>query len=191
MAQSRAGNGLDASAQNELIRRIAVDRDREAFSELFLHYAPRLTAFLVRGGTNQLTAEELTQEVLLTVWRRAESYDSSQATLSTWIFTIARNKRIDGLRRERRPELDPEDPALQPNQPVAADDIVSMGQRERYLRQALTELPEEQADVLKMAYFEEKPHSVIAAETNLPLGTVKSRLRLALGHLRKIMKDAN
>ncbi len=188
-AQGRAADGLDAAAQALLIRAVAEHRDRKAFADLFTHFAPRLNAFLMRGGTDRVTAEELTQEVMLTVWRRAESFDPNQATLSTWVFTIARNKRIDGLRRQRRPELDPEDPALVPDGPAGAEETVSATQREAMLRAAMVDLPVEQAEMLRMAYFEDKAHSEIAAETGLPLGTVKSRLRLAIGHLRKNLKD--
>jgi len=119
------------------------------------------------------------------VWRRAETFDPSQASVATWIFTIARNKRIDGLRRTRRPELDPNDPALLPAEQTAADDVVAMGQNADVLRAAMKTLPAEQVEMLRMAFFEDKPHSQIAAETDIPLGTVKSRLRLAMGRLRK------
>jgi RNA polymerase sigma-70 factor (ECF subfamily) len=121
---------------------------------------------------------------MLTVWRRAEQFDRSKAAASTWLFTIARNRRIDTLRRARRPEIDPEDPVLvrEPDDP--ADRVVEVAQRRKSLHAAVAQLPEEQTKLLRLAYFEDKSHSVIADELSLPLGTVKSRLRLAMGKLR-------
>ena len=176
------------SVLEDLIGRVAGGRDRAAFALLFDHFAPRLKAFLLRQGAGASAAEELVQEAMLTVWRKAASYDPAQATASTWIFTIARNKRIDLLRRERRPELDPNDPLLVPESTSAER---SLGAREEatLLRQAMTRLPPEQADLVRMAYFEDKVHTVIADETGLPLGTVKSRLRLALQRLAKLLKE--
>ena len=133
------------------------------------------------------------QEVMLLVWRRAETYDPAQASASTWVFTIARNKRIDALRREHRPEIDPDDPALVPalvpERPDSADRRVELRESTSRLRAALKELPAEQAELLRLAYFEDKPHSAISAERGLPLGTVKSRLRLAVERLRKALRD--
>jgi len=164
---------------------IATRRDRAAFAALFEHFAPRIKAYLMRSGSDAETAEELVQEALLTVWRRADTFDASQASVATWVFTIARNKRIDGLRRMRRPELDPQDPALVPNEERPADDLLSASQSAAVLREAIKTLPAEQMEMLRMAFFEDKPHSQIAEETDVPLGTVKSRLRLAMGRLRK------
>jgi len=176
------------SVLEDLIVRVAGGHDRAAFALLFDHFAPRLKAFLLRQGTGASTAEELVQEAMLTVWRKAASFDPAQATASTWIFTIARNKRIDLLRRERRPELDPNDPLLVPESTSAER---SLGAREEatLVRQAMTRLPPEQADLVRMAYFEDKVHTAIADETGLPLGTVKSRLRLALNRLAKLLKE--
>ncbi len=168
--------------------RIAGARDRAAFGLLFDHFAPRLKAFLLRQGTTASTAEELVQEALLTVWRRAESFDPAQATVSTWIFTIARNKRIDWLRRERRPELDPHDPMLVP-ETTSAEHALGASEEAALVRQAMLSLPVEQAEMIRMAYFEDKVHTTIAAETGLPLGTVKSRLRLALQRLGKLLQE--
>ncbi len=174
---------------NDLILAVARDRDRVAFGALFGHFAPRLKAYLMRLGADSATAEELVQEVMVMVWRRAETFDPGQANASTWIYTIARNKRIDSLRRQRRPEIDPDDPALVPDEPVAADRTVELAQQGARLRAALAQLPPEQADLLRLAYFEDLPHSAIAAKRNLPLGTVKSRLRLAMDRLRRLLKD--
>ena len=144
----------------------------------------------MRLGSAPQEAEELMQEVLIIVWQKAESFDAKQASVSTWIFTIARNKRIDALRRERRPEIDPNDPALVPAAEPAADDTLAAMQQNAHLREALKVLPPEQIELVRLAYFEDKAHVAIAEEKNLPLGTVKSRLRLALGHLRKALKES-
>lgn len=173
-----------------LIAAIAGSGDRSAFAELFSHYAPRVKSFLRRSGVSDDQAEELTQEVMLAVWRRAGLFDPEQAGASTWIFTIARNKRIDLLRRGRRPELDPDDPALVVADAAGADARIQAAQRDARLRTAVAALPLEQARLLHMSYFEDKSHSMIAAELGVPLGTVKSRLRLALGRLRGLLEGA-
>ena len=184
-----SGDGNTPSL-SDLVVAVGLRRDRTAFAGLFAHFAPRLKAYLMRSGSNAATAEELVQEVMVTLWRRAETFDPAQANASTWVFTIARNKRIDLIRRERRPEFDPEDPALVPAAEPAADHTVAAIQDSARLRAALTELPAEQQDILRMAYFEDLPHSAIAERCDMPLGTVKSRIRLALTRLRKIMKDS-
>lgn len=176
---------MSVKTQEQLLIAVGRDRDKDAFAALFSYFAPRLKSFLLRQGTAPEGVEELVQEAMLMVWRRAETFDPSQASASTWIFTIARNKRIDALRRTRRPELDPEDPALVPEAPAAADDTVFEAQRDAVVKQALKALPVEQAELLRLAYFEDKSHGTIAAENGIPIGTVKSRIRLALAKLRQ------
>lgn len=173
----------------ELLETIARDRDRDAFKQLFAYYGPRVKAYLRRRGADDVLAEELAQEVMLTVWRRAHLFDRKQAAVSTWIYTIARNKRIDAIRREKWPEVDPEDPALVPETEASADAVVVAEERSIRLHKAVKELPEQQAALLRMAFFEDKSHSTIAHETELPLGTVKSRLRLAMTRLRSMLED--
>jgi RNA polymerase sigma-70 factor (ECF subfamily) len=146
-------------------------------------------SYLLRLGANDHQAEDLAQDVMLLVWRRASQYDPSQASLSTWIFTIARNRRIDVLRKERRPEIDPEDPALVREADPLPDETVEADQKNVLLREAIGELPEEQAELLRMNFFEDLPHSAIADRLGLPLGTVKSRLRLAMSRMRKILGE--
>jgi RNA polymerase sigma-70 factor (ECF subfamily) len=173
----------------ELIVAIGVRRDRSAFAALFAHFAPRVKAYLVRTGSDSSGADELTQEVMLLVWRKAERYDPAQANAATWIFTIARNKRIDKFRRERHLDFDPEDPSLAPEPEKSPDRRLESAQDARKLTEAITTLPEEQASLLKLAFYEGKSHSTIATEVGLPLGTVKSRLRLALARLRAYLGD--
>jgi RNA polymerase sigma-70 factor (ECF subfamily) len=179
---------IDREVLADLVDAVAQRGDKAAFARLFGYFAPRLKAYLMRLGATNATAEELVQEVMLTLWRKSASFDRRQSSVSTWIYTIARNRRIDLIRRENRPELDPGDPALAPSQPAAADVTVDEGRRDRILRQAVLDLPDEQADLLKLAFYEGKSHAEIAAERNLPLGTVKSRLRLAFNRLRKTME---
>ena len=131
-------------------------------------------------------AEECTQEVMATLWHKAHLFDPSRASVATWIFTIARNKKIDALRKQRRPE--PEDLQWGPKSEPEASDILALQQDANQLTLAMTALPSQQRDLIKKAYFGELSHSEIAAETGLPLGTIKSRLRLALSKLRQTMK---
>ena len=189
MTDARSDSAPSAASLNHLVMTVARERDRVAFGALFGHFAPRLKSYLMRLGADPGTAEELIQEVMLRVWRRADTFDPRHANASTWIFTIARNKRIDGIRRERRPEIDMEDPALVPEAPEPADRRLEITQESARLKRALTSLPKEQSELLRMAYFEDKPHSRISEEKGIPLGTVKSRLRLALERLRKILRD--
>ncbi|WP_299396572.1 sigma-70 family RNA polymerase sigma factor [Pelagibius sp.] len=186
----KVSNGkADPGYLADLLVSVGRDRDRIAFAELFSYFGPRVKAYLMRQGAGEAQAEELVQEAMIMVWRRAESFDMSKSGASTWIFTIARNKRIDALRREKRPEYDPDDPALVPAAAEDADSLVEAAQQSERLSVAMKSLSSEQAELIRMAYFEDKAHGAIAEETELPLGTVKSRLRLALGHLRKALKE--
>ena len=171
-----------------LMAAVAGHQDRDAFATLFDHFAPRLKAYYMRSGASSTASEELIQEVMLTVWRRAMLFDRAKASVSTWIFTIARNKRIDALRRERRPEVDPNDPALVPAPEASADQSVAARQSAARVRTAIRGLPQDQLRVLELHYFEEKSHGDIARELEVPLGTVKSRLRLAIARLRTILE---
>ena len=186
----RGGTSLDEPSLNRLIQAIAATRDRAALGALFGHFGPRIKAYLMRRGCDAGQAEEVVQEVMVTLWRRAETFDSRQANASTWVFTIARNKRIDMMRRERRPEIDPDDPALVPAENGSAERGVELAQDAVRLRAAMASLPSEQRELLMLAFFEDKPHSAIATESGLPLGTVKSRIRLAMARLRKELGDA-
>jgi RNA polymerase sigma-70 factor (ECF subfamily) len=186
-----SGARVDDEALEADLRAVAEGRDREAFGRLFAFYGPRVKAYLRRLGADEAAAEDLTQEVMLSVWRRAQQFDRRRAALSTWIFTIARNRRIDLLRRDRRPDFDPEDPAIVEGADTAprGDQAAETEQIRRAVQRAVDALPKEQAELLRIFYFEEKPHSTIAAELGLPLGTVKSRLRLALSKLRVTLAD--
>jgi RNA polymerase sigma-70 factor (ECF subfamily) len=181
---------LDNERLSDLIETVAARHDRGAFGELFKHFAPRLKAVASRQGVNPTTAEELTQEAMLSLWRKAGTFDRRKATASTWVFTILRNKRIDFLRRERRPELSVDDIPEVAADITSADDGYHQLQSSDMLRRAMAELPQEQVEVLQKAFFEDKSHSLIAEELDLPLGTVKSRIRLALTRMRIALPEA-
>ncbi|HEY2069965.1 MAG TPA: sigma-70 family RNA polymerase sigma factor [Rhizomicrobium sp.] len=172
---------------NALVQAVANGRDRCAFEALFVHFAPRIKAYLLKLGANAALADDLAQEALLTLWRKAALFDPAKASAATWLFTIARNLRIDAIRRERRPDFDPEDPAFVPDAEPAADAVLMLEDDEVKLRVAMKDLSPEQAQVVQMSFFADKPHSQIAQELGLPLGTVKSRLRLAMARIRVTM----
>lgn len=168
---------------------VARHSDRAAFAALFDHFAPRVKSYLMRLGAGPELAEELAQETLLTVWRRAASYDPHKAAPSTWVFTIARNLRIDAARRESRaPTRD--DPAFRIDQPAEPDAALSALDDEARVGAAIGALPPDQARVIRLSFFSDKPHAAIADELGLPLGTVKSRLRLAMARLRGMLEDS-
>ncbi len=172
-----------------LIEAIVKHGDREAFACLFDYFAPRLKAYYRKGGIEAMLAEDMAQEAMLSVWRHAAKFSPDVGSPSTWIFTIARNVMIDALRRQKSRSGDLSDPSLQPAPIETADDLIDAQQRYRHLKAGLSKLPEEQATVLKMAFFDHKAHGEIAAETGLPLGTVKSRIRLAMQRLRNELGD--
>ncbi len=160
-------------------------QDRAAFAELFAYFAPRVKSFLMKSGSPAEMAEECAQDVMATLWRKAHMFDGSKASVSTWIFTIARNRRIDMIRKQRRPE--PEDLPWGPEQAPSAADTIALQQETALLGRALADLPAKQRLLIERAYFGDLTHSEIASETGLPLGTIKSRIRLALDRLRHAM----
>lgn len=163
---------------------IADQRSRSAFAELFSYFAPRIKSFMLRLGASDAEAEELAQDVMITVWQKAGMYDRQQASVSTWIFRIARNRRIDAQRRQRRPELPSDDPVLMPPEIERPDEIVSRGQTEERVRAELARLSPDQLRLIQAAFYDGLSHSEIARTFNLPLGTVKSRIRLAFLRLK-------
>lgn len=173
----------------QTLGRIAESGDRQAFASLFAHFAPRIKAYMMRLGSDSASAEELAQETLATVWRKAGQYDAAKSGASTWIFTIARNRRIDAFRKENRPEIDPDDPALVPEPEKPADDVLYAGQRAAQVRDALAGLPEDQRRVVQLSFYEDLTHAEIAQRLDLPLGTVKSRIRLAFQRIRNSLGE--
>jgi RNA polymerase sigma factor (sigma-70 family) len=169
------------------ISTVAKNGDTEAFAALFRHFAPRVKSYLLRCHMEPAMAEELAQETLLTVWRKAATFDPARASASTWIFTISRNLRIDVLRGTPHPEALEEHPTLESADPLPAD-LLLTAERETKTREALVALPKDQAEVVRLSFFEDKPHSQIAHELGIPLGTVKSRLRLAFARLKTALE---
>lgn len=172
-----------------LLERVGKSADKGAFSTLFDYFAPRLNSTLRRQGVSPEQAEEIIQDTMLTVWREAGRFDAQKAGASTWIYTIAKNRRIDILRKTRLPSFSEEDPNLVIDPTQSAEERLSDLDRTERLEAALKELPDEQAELMQLAFYENKTHGAIAVLKNLPLGTVKSRLRLALDKMRRILKD--
>ena len=181
-ANQAAPEGVDYAA---LMHRVRDHQDRAAFAQIFQHFAPRVKGFLMRSGSDAALAEELAQDVMATVWQKSAQFDAVRAGLSTWIFTIARNRRIDYFRRTRRPEPEALDWG-DDSEPDQAD-VYQAAEETRRLTAALASLPEAQRAIIERAYFGDMSHSEIVAQTGLPLGTIKSRIRLALERLRQTL----
>ena len=169
------------------LKRVRDDADAQQFAMLFGHFAPRVKAFLMKSGANEALAEETVQEAMATVWQKAKLFDPSKASASTWIYTIVRNKHIDAIRKQRRPE--PEDLPWGQEQTKNAVEIIGTAEEEKQLRNAISALPEEQRLIIQKAYFGDLSHGEIAEVTGLPLGTIKSRIRLGLERLRHELKN--
>lgn len=173
----------------DLINRVACHSDRAAFQCLFLHFGPRVKALMIRSGADAEVAEDLVQEVMITLWRKAKLYRPERGSVATWIFTIARNLRIDKLRRqspqahEDIDELDLESPD------ASGEERIHAQQRNTVVLEAMAELPPDQQRVIEMSFIYDMPQGDIAQELGIPLGTVKSRMRLAYGKLRERLED--
>ena len=169
---------------------VGANQDQAAFAEIYDYFAGRIKSFLIGKGLNEDTAEELMQEIMLIVWRRAESFDPSKAAASTWLFTIARNRRIDYLRGNSRVEVELDDEILQTeSQDKAQDEYVSDAQDAQMLQQALKRLPVEQQQVMHLSFYRGQSHSTIANWLELPVGTVKSRIRLGMQSMRDYVRE--
>lgn len=169
-----------------LMVRVRDRADKQAFATLFSHFAPRIKGFLIKSGADAALAEECAQDVMATLWQKAGQFDPTRASVATWVFTIARNRRIDMLRKQRRPE--PEDLPWGPEAEPDQADVIALRQDTEALSTALAKLPEAQRDLIHKAYFGDLTQSEISKITGLPLGTIKSRIRLALDRLRHSMK---
>ena len=180
---------LDRGWMAELINRVAARGDASAFRELFQMFAPRVKSYMMRQGADPTTAEELAQETLLMVWRKARLYSSEKGNASTWIFTIARDLRIDRLRREVPWQELPEGRNEEASEDLSPDEVVVERERQTKVQAVLAGLPRDQADVVHLAYLEGLSHSEIADRLKVPLGTVKSRMRLAYQKIRESVED--
>ncbi len=169
-----------------LINRVGTTQDRDAFVELFGHYAPRVKAMMIRRGASPDRADDLAQETLVRLWRKAALYDPSRASASAWVYAIARNVSVDAMRRDGRAAAWTEDEGVDSDEPERQ---LLAAEREALVRSTIVSLPEEQLRVIRMSFFDGLPHSQIADLLGLPLGTVKSRIRLALQRLKDRLGD--
>lgn len=182
-------SGLDQGEINRLMACVARDRDVQAFEALYRYFFPKVRAYMLRVAKDHSTADELAQEAMAAVWRKAHLFDPSRGQASTWIFRIARNLRIDALRRGPRPDFDIDDPTLLPEPVDHADADYLRRESAEAVRSEITNLKADQLQVLKMSYFDEMPHSAIATALGIPIGTVKSRIRMACERLRASLRE--
>ena len=183
---------LAAAGVNELddlLTAVGADRDGDAFSVLFDHFGPRVHAHMVRRGLAPFSAADITQDVMETIWRKAHLFDRSKSAAATWIFRIAHNRHVDVGRRSREHSVTIENFFDIPDPAEATDECIDTVRREAYVHAALDALPQEQFTLVHLAFFEGLSHSTIATRLELPLGTVKSRLRLAFSRLRRFLLD--
>jgi len=185
-----------AAAMAALVERVARNRDRAAFETLFDHYMPRLSAYLCRLGCDVALAEEVAQDAMMALWRKADQFDPAKASVGAWLYRIARNRRIDLARRAHGGTVELDKAPAPIDDGPTPDEAFAAHQRETLVARAMKGLPSEQLRLVRLAFFEERSHSEIASETGLPLGTVKSRIRLAFGRLRRSLEadglaDAN
>lgn len=177
----------ETSQQTTWMLAVRDARDQDAFAALFDYFAPRLKAFIMRSGAGPAQAEEIVQEVMLTVWRKCAQFDPERAQVSAWIYQIARNRQIDVFRKEQRPM--PEELSRDPDAEPDASQILALEQEAGMLKKALLQLKHDQRIVIEQAYMGELSHQEISTQTGLPLGTIKSRIRLALEKLRHELKE--
>ena len=179
---------MDPKSEIEWLALIAARQDEAAFSSLFARYAPRIKGYMIRHGADASTAEELAQEAMAAVWRKADMYSPDKGNPATWIFTIARNLRIDRVRRERVFQPLPEGHAEEPSDDEPADLALEREERYTALREALQQLPADQLEIVTLSYMDGLSHTEVAERLDLPLGTVKSRMRLAYNKLRPLLE---
>ena len=174
---------------NALVAAIAERGDRHAFATLFDHFAPRVKGFLVRRGMNATAAEEIAQETMLVLWRKAGTFSPERGKADTWIFTIARNLAVDRQRRDQIALAEEADPGDEADSALSAEARMIGAEREKRLRAALAKLSPDQSCIVNLFFFQDRAHSEVATELGIPLGTVKSRIRLAIGRLRALLDD--
>jgi RNA polymerase sigma factor (sigma-70 family) len=178
-----------ANELDDLLTAVGATRDGQAFTELFDHFGPRVHAQMLRQGLAPFVAADVTQDVMETIWRKAHLFDRQKSAAATWVFCIAHNRRIDVGRRSRERSFAVEDFFDIPDPADTCDESIDALQREAYVHAALETLPQEQFALVHLAFFEGLSQSDIAERTRLPLGTVKSRLRLAYTRLRRFLLD--
>lgn len=173
----------------DLLRRVAERAEPAAFRELYQTFGPRVKAYMMRQGANSATADDLVQETLFTVWRKAALYADDRGSVATWVFAIARNLRIDRLRRETPWHELPEGRQEEASAEVPPDEALYEKERRMRVGTVLAALPAEQRAVVHLSFVDGLSHSEIAARVGVPLGTVKSRMRLAYQRIRDALGD--
>lgn len=186
-------NSLKTYSPNELkllLERIVIGKDRKAFSALYYYYVPRLNSYLQKTGIQSSVAEEIIQDVMLTIWRKSNLFDHRKSSVSTWVYRIARNRSVDFLRQNKLEFLDFElaDMDVEDDLENQNDNLI---EKEISIQEALNSLPEDQLELVKMSYFEGLSHIEISQRTQIPLGTVKSRIRLGFTKIKRdLLKQA-
>ncbi len=170
------------------LKDVGESQDRLAFSNLFKFFAPRLKSFFIKLGCSDTQSEEIIQEVMISIWTKAKTYNGEKSSVSTWVYTIAKNKRIDKIRKEKKHFAIESDESLEIPIPSIQEDQVIASELSKKINSSISYLPKEQAELLKLSYFYEKTHTDIASELNIPLGTVKSRIRLALSKMKNLVE---
>ena len=186
--RSRPARSIPPAELSALVEAVAARGDREAFAQLFGYFAPRLNAYLLRTGCDAGTAEEIAQDTMVTLWRKAHLFDPEKSSLVTWLYRVARNRWIDSRRRERPNLLDSNAPDLDLCDGTDLFSEVAIQQRHNAMRAALEGLPNEQFMIVHLAFFDGLSHSQISERIDLPLGTVKSRIRLGFARLRRSLE---
>lgn len=185
MAADRPSGKVPDDKLAGLIGEIAEKRSKAAFATLFTHFAPRIKSFMMRKGADAELAEDLAQDTMLALWNKASLYSAERGSVSTWVFTIARNLRIDRLRRQGSYQfVDVDDYEEVCDDPIS-DEVLMADQERTLVRRAMQGLPDDQMDIIRMAYLQDMSQSEIASRLSIPLGTVKSRMRLAYARLRQ------
>ena len=178
-----------APSDTNLIRRIAENRDKSAFRELYNRYAGRIKGVMIKGGARNDDADEAAQEAMLAIWRKADTFDPARAPAAAWIFTIARNRRIDMIRRQNRPTPDPNDPLFAPDPPIPPEAEIATANRDARIREVVAGLSDDQRTAVHLAFFDGLSQSEVAERMGSPIGTVKSRLHLAVKKLKAALGD--
>jgi len=183
VAMTQVNSSADWS---DLLQQFSESKDKRLYVQLFQHFAPKVKAYIIRLGLVETTAEELMQETMLSVWRKSHLYNRSKAAASTWIFTLARNQSIDWMRKQKYPEYSLDDWNEEPvDHPHEGESMVTSDR----MAKAISKLPENQAQVIYMSFFEGRSHSDISDRLGVPLGSVKSRIRLASEKLKTMWRD--
>lgn len=193
-AMEKADRQIDGEKQKleahfrGLMKQVAQSHDRQAFAQLFDHFAPRLKSFMMRKNASAELAEDLVQDAMIAVWKKAGLYEPSKGSVTTWVFTISRNLRIDRIRRDVHMPMTELGDYDEPSEAPEGEELLVRKQEDGLVAKALKSIPEEQRQVLLLSFVEDLPQSEIATKLAIPIGTVKSRMRLAYGHLRRILE---